>query len=231
MPLQAKLTTVYNDFHKNGPPEVTAPIRAAAADNKATFDISSTIQVGDKLPSFTLPDAFGNQVSSSSLLSRGPLLLTFYRGAWCPFCNIMLRAMQAHLPQIHGKGASFVAISSEIPDATLTTVQKNELKFIVLSDVGNIYARKLGLVFKQIETLRPIFKGIGIDWEKSYGSDAFEVPVPTTLLVDERGVVRNVFLDTDYSRRLEPETALEVSVWRRPHNGMLLTCLRSGLMH
>lgn len=226
MTLQSELTTVYNKFHKNGLPEMTATIRKAAAINKETFDLSSTVQVGDEFPSFTLPDALGNQVSSSSLLYRGPLLLTFYRGDWCPFCNIMLRAMESHLPQIHAKGASFVAISPELPDIALITAQKNELKFPVLSDVGNIYARKLGIVFKQSEILRPVFKVAGIEWEKSYGNDAFEVPVPTTLLVDEKGVVRNVFLDTDYSIRLEPETALKVSIWRNPMNKMLLiSCL------
>jgi peroxiredoxin len=164
---------------------------------------------GDTLPPFALPNAFGKEINSTSLLSEGPLLITFYRGEWCPFCNLALRSLQAHLPQFRAKNVTLVAISPELPNTSLTTKQKHDLQFEVLSDVGNAYAEKLGLLFQQPEELRPIFKGEGIDLKKSNGDDSFVVPVAATILVDGEGKVRNVYAEPDWTKRLETSEALE----------------------
>lgn len=120
--------------------------------------LDGVIQVGSKMPAFTLSDATGTPVSSSSLLAKGPLLITFYRGNWCPYCNIALHALGERLDEIHAQGVELAAISPELPDTSLTTQEKNELKYLVLSDEGNAFARKLGIVWKQPETLRPLFE-------------------------------------------------------------------------
>lgn len=174
-----------------------------------SFDPKQAIQPGTKLPAFTLRDATGKDISSSDLLEKGPLLITFYRGEWCPFCNLALRAFQQRLDEIQAKGATFVAISPELPDTSLTTAEKNELQFPVLSDVGNEYARKLGIVWKQPDSLRQVFTTFGTDLPKRNGDDSYEVPIPTTLLVDRTGVVKNVHADADYFKRLEPQDALD----------------------
>ena len=101
-----------------------------------------------------------------------------------------------------------MAITPELPDTTLSTSEKNELKFKVLSDVGNKFAHELGIVFQQPDEMRPVFKQIGHDLKARNGDDSFAVPVPATLLVDKTGVVRNLYLDADYTKRLEPEVAV-----------------------
>ena len=116
--------------------------------------------------------------------------------------------LQKHLPAFVAKGVTLVAITPELPDRTLSTTEKIELKFPVLSDVGNTFARKLGIVWKQPDTLKPVFKQFGHDLNKFNGDDSFEVPYPATILVDGKGVVRNLYVEPDYTKRLEPEVAL-----------------------
>ncbi|KAL3467925.1 thioredoxin-like protein [Aspergillus heterothallicus] len=179
----------------------------------STFSTHNAIQPGQKFPFFTLPSATGTPVSSSTLLAENKaLLISFYRGEWCPFCNLELRALQARLPEFQALGVNLVAISPQLPDASLSVAKKNALQFPVLSDVGNQLAWELGIVWKQPQAFGEIFKGFGIDWAGSYGEgqeDLLEVPIPATILVGGDGVVREVFVDVDYTKRLEPETALE----------------------
>ena len=163
---------------------------------------------GDTLPTFTLPNALGRQVSSSELLSQGPILITFYRGSWCPFCNVALRSLQSHLDDFKAKNVTVIAITPELPDTSISTKEKHDLKFEVLSDVGNVYAEKLGLLFQQPDELRPFYNDNGIDLKKRNGDDSFTVPVPATLLVDAKGLVRNAYLEPDWTKRLETSEAL-----------------------
>ena len=116
--------------------------------------------------------------------------------------------LQKHLPAFVAKGVTLVAITPELPDRTLSTTEKIELKFPVLSDVGNTFARKLGIVWKQPDTLKPVFKQFGHDLKEFNGDDSFEVPYPATILVDGEGFVRNLYVEPDYTKRLEPEVAL-----------------------
>lgn len=148
-------------------------------------------------------------MTSKELLERGPLLITFYRGDWCPFCNLALRSLQSHLAQFNAKGVTLVAITPELPNTSISTKEKNELQFEVLSDVGNAYATKLGLLFQQPDELRPIFDNFGHDLKKWNGDDNFALPVPATLLVDKEGQVRNTFVEPDWTKRLETSEALE----------------------
>ncbi|TVY51969.1 putative peroxiredoxin bcp, partial [Lachnellula cervina] len=181
MSLAAELNAVTANF-KNAPAEITGPIIKAKTDFVATFDPTKAIQPGTKLPPFTLPNASGTPISSASLLSHGPLLLTFYRGSWCPYCNLVLRSLQAQLPALTSKSCTLVAISPELPDTSLSTVEKNELQFPVLSDVGNKLARELGIVFEQPDELRPVFEQFGHNLKGRNGDDSLVVPVPAVIL-------------------------------------------------
>ncbi|CZR60124.1 uncharacterized protein PAC_10019 [Phialocephala subalpina] len=209
MSLANELNAVYTDFHTNGPPAATSIIRKTTSDFIASYNLDAAIKVGDKLPSFHLSDATGKQVNSAELTSNGPLLITFYRGNWCPYCNLALRALQKQLEDFKAKGVTLVAISPELPDMSLSTVEKNELAFIVLSDMGNKFAKELGILFAQPDELRAPFNSVGIDLKERNGDDSFVVPLPATLLVDKSGIVRNTFIDPNYTHRLEPTTALE----------------------
>ncbi|KUJ11629.1 AhpC-TSA-domain-containing protein [Mollisia scopiformis] len=209
MSLAVELNAVYTDFHSTAPVALTGPIKKSTSDFVASFNANGAIKVGDKLPSFRLSDASGKEVDSASLIANGPLLITFYRGNWCPFCNLALRALQKHLEDFKAKGVTLVAITPELPDTSLSTTEKNELEFTVLSDVGNVFAKKLGITFQQPNDMRSVFDTIGINFKERNGDDSLVVPLPATLLVDKSGVVRNTFIDPDYVHRLEPTTALE----------------------
>ena len=207
MSLDEQYTAIHN-WIKARPISESSAILKAKADIVASFDTKTAIQVGSTLPSFTLPSATGTQISSASLLSKGPLLITFYRGSWCPFCNLALRSFQSILPKMQSNGVTFIAISPELPDTSLSTVEKQQLEFTVLSDVGNAFAEQLGILYRQPEELRGVFQGLGTDLRRRNGDDSFVVPVPLTMLVDGRGVVRNVHVEPDYFVRLDPEVTL-----------------------
>ncbi|KAN0113281.1 AhpC-TSA domain containing protein [Hyaloscypha variabilis] len=208
MSLAPQLSAVYEGFQKNAPAQVVQTINAANSDFQSTFKNKSTIKAGDKLPFFVLSDALGKEVTSEELLKKGPLLISFYRGSWCPFCSLELRTLQLNLENFQEKGVTLVAISPELPNTSLSTTEKNELKFPVLSDVGNKLSRELGIIFPMPDSLRPTFKAFGHDLVARNGDDSFEVPVPATLLVDGNGIVRNTYINPRYWERVEPSTVL-----------------------
>ncbi|KAJ5910488.1 hypothetical protein N7504_005131 [Penicillium tannophilum] len=209
MALTAELSTTYNQFLETAPKEVSEVITEAVANFKSTYDSAKAIQPGTTFPKFQLSDATGQKVTLDDLLGKGAILVSFYRGEWCPFCNLELRALQSHLDEFHKKGVTLVAISPELPDQSLSTSEKLSLKFPVLSDVDNKLAKQLGLLFPQPKAMQTVFDTFGVDWKQRYGNDDLEVPVPATFLVDKKGIVRNSFVNPEYQHRLDPETALQ----------------------
>ncbi|KAI3336917.1 AhpC-TSA-domain-containing protein [Xylariaceae sp. AK1471] len=174
----------------------------------STWDPSKAIQAGDKIPEFRMTDATGKEVTSDSLLEKGPLLITFYRGEWCPFCNIALGFLQKHLPDFQSRGVTLVAITPEFPNNNMTTTEKHALQFPVLTDLHNTYAKKLGILYDQ-SSAKDFHGEIGLDLNKRNGEDTWEVPIPATLLVDGKGIVRNTWIEPDFKNRLDPKVALE----------------------
>ncbi|MBF6596562.1 MAG: AhpC/TSA family protein [Thermaceae bacterium] len=169
-----------------------------------------SIQVGEQAPDFTLPDALGQPVTLSARLVQGPVVVAFYRGEWCPYCNLQLRAYQRMLPQLQELGASLVAISPQTPDHTLSLVEQQQLAFPVLSDRGNTVARRCRLIFSVPDVTRLIYQQqFGIDLPAFNGDDSWELPIPGTFLLDQQAKVRLAFVDVDYTHRLEPSALLE----------------------
>jgi len=186
-------------------PEKKSVMDAATQDLAQSEIMARVLKAGDRLSNFTLPNAVGRQVEIKSLLAQGPLIIAFYRGMWCPYCNLELRSLQQALPQIQAQGASLVAISPQTPDNSLSTVEKNELAFEVLSDVGNVIARQFGLVFTVPEQLRPIYESFSIDLPAHNGDDSFELPISATYIVAPSGEIVSAFVDADYTKRLDPQ--------------------------
>jgi peroxiredoxin len=208
MSLATDLSTLKDGAHAQMPKEHSHAISKSIEDFMQTWDPANAINVGQPFPDFILSDATGKQVSMKELLAKGPLLISFYRGQWCPYCNMALKALQDSLSAIKARGVTLVAISPELPNQSPTMQEKNELQFPVLSDVGNNLARKLGILFQQPVTVRPILKAYGVDLQARNGDDSYEVPFPASYLIDSKGMIRYAFLDPDYTRRLEPSTAL-----------------------
>lgn len=165
---------------------------------------AQSLQVGNQMPPFSLGNAVGKTVSSDALLQAGPLVISFYRGAWCPYCNLELHTLQQALPDIRAAGGQLVAVSPNQPDSSLSSVEKHGLTFEVLSDIGNAVAQKFGLVFNVGGDVRPMFQKVGFDIPGQNGDDTWEIPVPATYVVASSGKVVYRFVDPNYTRRAEP---------------------------
>ena len=162
------------------------------------------LKEGEQAPDFTLPDARYNAVSLSHLLMQGPVVISFYRGQWCPYCHLALRAYQQAVPQLQAVGATLVAISPQMPHHSKALAEKLGLTFALLSDVGNQVARAYGLVFIIDRAVRRAHLQVGADLPAFNGTDAWDLPMAGTFLVDRPGTVRLAFVDPDFTRRLDP---------------------------
>ena len=154
-------------------------------------------------------NAAGKEVKLAELTARGPVVLTWYRGGWCPYCNIALRGFHKSLPEIRAAGATLVALSPETPDNTLSTTEKNHLDFEVLSDRGNKVAHAYGVAYKVPKVVVEQSKG-RLDLAKHNGDNSGELPLGAAYIVDRGGVIRYAFIDADYRKRAEPSTVVAV---------------------
>jgi peroxiredoxin len=165
---------------------------------------SGALRVGASAPDFTLPNAARRPISLATLLKAGPVVVTFYRGQWCPYCDLQLRAFQEVLPRIRALGATLVAISPQTPDESLSTAEKRKLEFHVLSDAGNKVAQSWGLVWKVGTRLDGLHKGFGVDLAKVNGDASNELPVPATFVVEPSGRIAFAHVDPNWRVRMEP---------------------------
>jgi peroxiredoxin len=171
----------------------------------------AALKTGDCAPVIALKNAKGETVEVRSLLARGPVIVTFYRGGWCPYCNLELRAYQAVLPRITAAGAKLVAISPEKPDDSVSTAEKNALTFPVLSDIGQRVGKAFGLVYSFTDELRSVYDGFKLDIPAKNGApDDWSLPLSATYVIGPDG--RILFADTsvDYRRRTDPLDVLQV---------------------
>jgi len=165
---------------------------------------TNSVKVGDVLERFTLEDATGNPVSLDQLVESGPAVVVFYRGGWCPYCNLALRTYQQELlPQLNAFGARLVAISPQSPDESLSTQEKAALEFTVLSDPGARLADQIGIAFDQADEVLAAQHNLGLDLTKVNAEGAVRLPRPTVLIVDRDHVVRFVDVQPDYTARTE----------------------------
>ena len=167
--------------------------------------VETAATVGDVAPDFTLTDSNGTAVTLSDELEKGPVVLTWYRGGWCPYCNIQLAAYQQILPQIEELGAQLIAVSPELPDKSHSTVEKNQLKFTVLSDINLKVAEEYGLVFELTPEVEKHYAN-SFSIKEYYGEEAStrELPLAATYVINPTGKIVWSFLDADYTKRAEP---------------------------
>ena len=145
---------------------------------------------------------------SADRLDASMLVITFYRGGWCPYCNLELNAFQQMIPDFEVAGAKLLAISPEVPDHSLTTQEKHDLSFDILYDKGNEISKEFGLVFTLPQEIRSIYDKFGIDVVDHNGDETFEVPMPATYIVNQSGEIVYHFVDADYTKRSEPADVL-----------------------
>ena len=205
MNLTEELTNLKTRLKAKQPEEAKVIMAKAATDLINSGIVEQALKLGDRAPNFALPNAIEKSIELEKLLQTSTVVISFYRGGWCPYCNLELRALQQYLPEIKANDATLVAISPQTPDNSLSTAEKNELTFEVLSDVGNQVAQKFGLVFTIPEELRPIYTNFGIDLPDHNGDDTFQLPIPATYVITPNGTIVQAFVEPDYTKRLDPK--------------------------
>lgn len=195
--MQATMSTAYLEVFEQGIKELK--------DAKVA---SRALNVGDVIPTFNLPNATGGTISSDQLLDQAKLVISFYRGGWCPYCNLELLTLKQYLDSFERAPATLIAISPDVPDESLSTQEKHQLAFPVLSDPDNQVAKQFGLVFSLHETVTDIYHQLGFKLTKVSGSNRVELPLAATYVVDQSGIIRYAFVEEDYRLRAEPEDVL-----------------------
>lgn len=207
--LQQELNTFMDGVRGQVPAEVLSIVEQAYSQLSTSNLFAHALKEGDTAPDFVLSNTHGKPVSLAALLQKGSVVLSFYRGAWCPFCNIELRALQKALPALRKLGANVVAVSPEKPDFSMPLVERESIEFEVLSDLGNSVARKFGITFPLEGELKRISADVfGVDLPKFNGDSSWEIPIPATYLIDPSGVIRLAFVDPEFRNRLEPDEIL-----------------------
>jgi len=213
MTLQSRLDAFKADFEAGNPPynvpySVIETMHRATAELIASGAAHKALKAGDHLPKFTLSDPDSNPVSSAGLLAHGPLVISFYRGVWCPYCNMELQALQNALPKFEALGARLVAISPQNPVNSRKSVRQNKLTFPILSDPHNDVAAAFGLRFEMPEYLVELYKSLKNDLPAFNGDPSWTLPMPARYVIGQDGVILYAEVKPDYTRRPEPEDML-----------------------
>lgn len=213
MTLQDKLDAFKAEFRAGKPP-YNVPASVIATMDRATRELidsgaaSRALRAGDRAPDFTLPTHDGELLSSHDLLARGPLIVSFYRGVWCPYCNMELQALQESLSAFRDAGASLVAISPQSRANSRKSVRQNDLEFPILSDEGNQVAEAFGLRFKLPDYLVELYTTLRNDLPSFNGDTSWTLPMPGRFVIGQDGTIRYAEVNPDYTRRPEPSAML-----------------------
>ena len=217
MSLKEQLAEYRAGWYQRVPAERQAIMQRHIDELRAGTIARTTLKVGDQAPPIVLKNAKGTTVDVGALIKKGPVIVTFYRGGWCPYCNLELKAYQEMLPEIAAAGASLVAISPEKPDDTLSTVEKNALRFEVLSDLGQKVGRAFGLVYEFTEELKQAYHGFNLDIPARNGTPGeWALPVSATYVIDRDGSIIYAYTDVDYRDRADPRDVLQGRQPKKP---------------
>lgn len=210
MSLQSEIDAVVSNFMAGAPAGVRQSLYACIDRLIKSGIAHKALNVGDKAPNFTLPNAYGSQVTLCDRLHDGPVVLVFYRGGWCPFCNLQLHAYQKALSELHTYQAALIGISPQVPAQSLSTAEKNALDFDVLSDVGNKIAATYGLVFSLEPEIRQLYQQLGADLPRINGDESWTLPITATYIVNRDAAIVWAHVNANYLERAEPHDVLQV---------------------
>jgi peroxiredoxin len=210
MSLQEKLDAFKADFESKAPKQAVEVMRRATAELIASGQAAQALKTGAVAPAFTLPEAEGGSVASSDLLTRGPLVLSFYRGVWCPYCNIELAALQEAWPAIQATGAQLVSISPQSLANGRKAKLDKQIAFPMLSDAGGRVADAFGLRFRLPDDLIDLYRGFGVDLPLINEDRSWTLPMPARFVVGQDGIIAYAEVSPDYTCRPDPADLLPV---------------------
>ena len=209
--LQGKLDALRTEFEANlAPPPVVAALHRAKDELIASGATDRALKTGDLAPTFTLLDAEGKPVSTAALLARGPLVVTFYRGVWCPYCNLELQALEAARPQIEARGASLLAVSQQTAANSRKSQRQNKLGFPIMSDPGGDTGARFGVRWTVPPYLREIHRALGADLTQFNGDNSWTLSMPARYVIGGDGVIAYAEINPDYTRRPDPADLVPV---------------------
>ncbi|MFD1871192.1 peroxiredoxin-like family protein [Hymenobacter bucti] len=206
---QQELTATAQHLASVLPPAAAQTIDGGITTVATSGLASRALQAGQVAPGFTLPSATNEPVALAQLLQQGPVVLVFYRGNWCPYCNVQLRAYQQLLPELAQHGATLVAVSPQTPDLTSLTASEKSLTFLVLSDVGNVVARQYGLAYKVGAEVADTLRSVGIDLAAHNGTADDELPLTATFIIGTDGLVKWSWAEANFKHRADPAEILD----------------------
>jgi peroxiredoxin len=200
--------------------ELSTPIRSLYDELVKHLTTAATaegaLKQGDPFPEFALPDLDGRFALLSELLERGPLVINFYRGRWCPFCSATVEAMSAAAPAIGAAGATVIGISPELGNLSFTENRAQSLNFRMLCDLDNGVALQCGLVFRLTDDLIADYRADGLDLAQVYGNGSWFLPIPASYIVLPDGSISRAYVNPDFRYRLDPEEILRAVEALRP---------------
>ncbi|GGE30228.1 alkyl hydroperoxide reductase [Pullulanibacillus camelliae] len=209
MLLQEQLNEAKHAFMANAPEDLQSKIFQHIKELQE-LGVNFGLMDGDKAPNFSLTNPLGEQVTLYDELAKGPVVLAFYRGGWCPFCNVQLRSYQRILPDIQKYEGQLIAISPQSPDNTLSMKEKAELTFQVLSDPEGKVSGNYKVLFELPRYLQAAFKdALDLDLAEYNQTARWILPIPGTFIIDREGIVRATHVDPDFMSRMEPQAIIE----------------------
>jgi peroxiredoxin len=206
--LSSQLDAFLNGLLGRLDPPSAEVLRRSEAEAAAQWAAGRHVGKGDLAPDFSLPDQNGTQVTLSEELAKGPVVLSFYRGGWCPFCSLTLRAMDRIRDEVARQGATIMMVSPQKQSESIATARRNFLHFPVLSDADNAVARRYGVVLKVNAERRALLERLGHDLSLINCSTAWELPATVTYVIAPDGRVATAHLDPRINRRMEPAAVL-----------------------
>lgn len=211
MTLQDKLDTLKAKFETEmAPPEVVAVLHRVTDELIASGQADRALHAGDRAPGFALPDPDGTLVSAQDLQAKGPLVLTFYRGVWCPYCNLDLQALEEVRPEVEARGARLVAVSQQTAANSRKAQRSNKLGFPIVGDKGGELAAKFGIRWTLPDDLQAVHKRLGADLVAFNGEESWTLPMPARYVIGQDGVIAYAEINPDYTRRPEPSDVFPV---------------------
>ena len=198
-----------NELATQVPQEVLEAFGKSIEDLQKKKIEEKSIKLGEIMPEFLLPNVKNEIINSNEILKNGKMIIAFYRGSWCPYCNLELKMLQDHLPKIKHKNATLVAISPQSPDNSLTVVEKHNLTFEVLTDTDNLFAKQLGISFELQDFVLPYYQALGIDLMHFNKNNDNSLPVPAVFVIDQNGKIIYKFVDANYMNRIDIDELLQ----------------------
>ncbi|WP_437918839.1 peroxiredoxin-like family protein [Sphingobacterium sp. LRF_L2] len=207
--LEKQIDELNRNLATDLPAHILEAFQTSIIELKQQHFEKKSIQVGDKFPQFSLKNTKGEYLSLQHLLKKGKLIIAFFRGSWCPYCNLELQELQRRLNELQEKSATLVAISPQVVVENTALKSKHHLQFEILQDLDNHLSKQLGIAFTLSPSFLPHYQSLGIHLETYNGNDKNELPIPAVFIVEKDKTISYRFLDSDYMNRIDIQALIQ----------------------